>query len=757
MLVLVAACDTPHPTPSPSPALTPAASQAVTASPRPTLGEPAVHQPSAAELIEAGVRDGVIDRVTGFLYRFYAQWGDVRLPEAYRGAWSEDGDVALLAEEALGSFTPDEQERLRPFLVRPTNPDSYWSDAAVNGAVRAQGARLSALNVAPACVDLWARFDMPALPVTIWGRCRVDANGAATNALAGSVDQVAGFMTDLWTPMTNLMGKPIGDKFLAGAQGVLEPDEAGDGRLDIYVVETPSVSYLRKVTNDALAVTRVAAPFHQGTSSAYMVVDPTRAGSAAIFKSTVAHEFFHVLGDSYNATGKFSCQYPKPAGPCASDSKASHWFSEASATWAEHHFVPEARDTEIYDARFRYFLPGARSLSETQEANQYESFMWPLFMEQESANGDRIIADTWKALKGKSTWADIQAAVDAQLPFKDHFRDFAVRVWNEKLEPGDPIKPRFQALDPGFPTTPPYLISPAARYRTPPTILNPFFQTTYPFTEDLPDLWASYYDLSVDSAAKRLTFDFGGLQPNAELDVDALVKIRDVGWERRKLSLPVSRWCLDLPADAIEQVILVLSNHSMQPNNHVKGDWTVKAEPNGCTGVTGSVTYTELNRVQGDDGSFGEKRISMTVNVSLAPAGPDTPGLYEDAGSSWSATITSSSLVHGVADCEMTSQGLGTGGGAFEPDAIGASMSQQDDGTWTGGVSASAMVTVTSTTNDCVQTYSQMQDLGVALGPCEGLEVGVGSASRSFRLDCTFTSPDGLYATSVTGTVTFRL
>ena len=64
---------------------------------------------------------GAIDEATGYLYRFYAQWGDGRLPEAYRGIPAEDDDAASLAERAMVTFNDEQQAMLRTFLARPTD------------------------------------------------------------------------------------------------------------------------------------------------------------------------------------------------------------------------------------------------------------------------------------------------------------------------------------------------------------------------------------------------------------------------------------------------------------------------------------------------------------------------------------------------------------------------------------------------------------------------------------------------------------
>jgi len=750
-LILLVACSSPNPTPTPGGSGSPSASGSpASASPGTGLGDPT----TSTSLIKAAVRDGTLTEAEGILYRLYAQWGDPRLPEAYRGLWTEDTVASYLAAQQIERYPAEAQALIRPFLLRPSDPASYWNDPQTAAVPGARGNVLAVATPSPSpsptpgsgyCSSGWARIDMrPAIPVMIWGPCD-PRTGASPDMV-----KVQGFISALWGPETNLMGQPIGDANVAG-DGYSDTTETGDGALDIYLVRG-SRAGPRRLTTGALASTYRVPPFRNQASSSYIVIDPSKAESDVAFKSTVAHEFFHSLQDAHNSLGVLNCPYPAVVGPCRPSDYEQHWFSEASATWAEHYFVPEARSGEVYP-RFESFLEFDDSLASIKDGNAYDSFMWPLFMQQEV--GPSAIADAWRLMEGEEGWENIQDAVNAPLPFDEHFRDFAVRVWNTKLEPGDPIKPRFNAdaLDSAFPTTPPdkpRLISAE--------VLEPLSGgRSRGFSLKLPPLWAGYYDLDLTHEVHQLDFDFTGMTPSDSLDVDALVRIADVGWQRRKLGNGQVHLCLDNPADHAEEVILVLSNHDSKAAQDVKGNWTVKAG-GPCSSVSGTATYTSLYRIQGDDGSFTELRETMTVAINMSPAPADDPNgrLYIDAGSTFSATVATSSLTHGVPGCDITSAGQGSAGGAFpEPDGIAVGMAQQDDGTWLAGVSASALVSVTTTIGDCVQTYSETGDHDVQLVECDGPEVQDANPARTFNLHCVFTSTDGLYSYSLTGTITF--
>jgi hypothetical protein len=757
-LAVATACSStsPSPTPTTRPSTTSPAAPAErpSESPTPAAGDAPT---TAAGRIRAAVEAGTLDVATSFLYRFYAQLGDERLPEAFQGQWSEDRALAASAMAALESLAPEERELLRPFLVRPTSPASYLAADRRSNEESRDVMRLATLVDDPACAPRnFARLDLPDIPVTVWGWCHIAPDGSSSFAMADQVERVAAFMTDLWDPMTDEMGDPVGDQFEdPDRQAADEPDEAGDGRLDIYIVEVPDTPYLRELAIDGLAHERAASPFLPDLrSSSYIVVQTSSAISDVELKSTLAHEFFHSLQEANNHAGTLSCPYPAPAGPCADQDY--HWFVEASAVWAQWFFVPESRaigDVSPY-SMVRRFLSSAQSLNHTADQNAYASFMWPLFMQQESPNGEDAIGDAWRATYQRTGWAQIQEAIDAQLPFASHFGDFAVRVWNERLLPGEPIQPLFwdDAFDPGFPRARPPEVDPASRVKQEEIILNPFFQPTHTISEDLPELWADYYELRLEPSARRLTFDFSGLVPNEEVGVDALVKIRDQGWEHRTLGAGEVQWCLDRHEDAVEQVILVLSNHAMGPAVTVSGEWSVTVDADGCATATDTLVYTATFETgTGGDPYHQLTRESMTVRLSLAPAEGGNVAFvpFENDGSTYDATYDLQTVLASVAsDCIIATNGRDAG--EFEgADAVTAAIFEED-GTWKMSVAASVTIPVTTAAGPCADSGVGTQT--IQLPSCDGTEIADADEAWTFDFRC---QHQGIGASwSVVGTVT---
>lgn len=556
--------------------------------------------PSASDLINRAVEERRLDSTTALVYRVLAMFGDERVPEEFRGEWAEDSAALDLAEWDLDQLPSEARGMVIPFLVRPTDPRSIWSTpqqsrSGVGGSTnvllevevdRPRDAS-SAPQLQAACVNGWIRervtslFGTP-LPVLISVQC--DASG---NPPANIRTWVTNAIRDLWGPMTKLMGDPIPDGLPQGAPTAL-PEE-GDGLLDIYIVWQSQQRGTRWLNpgEDNKAFVRGAAPFRGSAgaeqSSGYMVVNPFRGGTEPGVRSTVAHELFHVLQNAHNHNGMLT-----PDG--------WHWFSEASARWAEHFFVPEARFVPY--VWFGDFQDTGQGLSWPKDRNPYMSWVWPLFMQQEGGKtGEQMVAQAWTKFEGKSGFDAIQVELDRQLGFAGHFRDFAVRAWNEDL-PGHPFT-TFQELDPKLPRSRPG----AARLGSLGSAI--LVARVPPVTRavDIPSLRPIYFQAAVGGDVRRLTLDFSGLSPVSALSVDALIKLENKGWERRKLPFGQTIFCID--REPVEKLILVISNHDWRSATRVTGDFTITPETEGCPSVVSArVAYSFLLHSRQDNRSL---------------------------------------------------------------------------------------------------------------------------------------------------------
>jgi hypothetical protein len=108
----------------------------------------------------------------------------------------------------------------------------------------------------------------------------------------------------------------------------------------------------------------------------------------------------------------------------------------------------------------------------------------------------------------------------------------------------------------------------------------------------MPALSARYADLLPAEKVKQVTVNFSGIAPSADFDVDALLDIKDKGWERRKLEKGDTRFCLTDPNDAVQEFIIVLSNHDAAAS--VTGDWTVESLADPCAAWDVEIDWTDV-------------------------------------------------------------------------------------------------------------------------------------------------------------------
>lgn len=535
--------------------------------------------PTSADKILADVEAGNLDETTALLYRIYAIFGDPRLPAEYGSAnWSEDIAAIAQALDQLDTLPSEIAAELRPFLVRPTDPESVFFGSAATAALSpsraAIGSPITAAHAAFAttrtaasvvCNTGWGYLD-GAYPFRVWGPCGTD--------IENEIITVATMMERLWAEETAFMGRdPIKD--LGG------PDRGGSDRIDIYLVSTCATRAGMCHTPGPFGIALWSLDFEGAAAS------PSRATSAfvvinraliarGIVEATLAHEFFHVLQFAYNQRGGFGAS-------------SYHWFYEASATWAEWHFVPGAGAQEGGTfVRYLGFQATEFSLQSTQSTNAYRSFAWPLFMEQE-AGGASAIAKAWQSIRGRVGERAFSEAVNAQLSFDARFRDFAVVNYNQEL-PGDPIKKLFPggAVDPD--RVPP-LDPRSSDSRT--LAANPPGTPPLKIFEILPPLYAAYRPFTVNDDVGQITVDFSGLRPSVILDVDVLLKIKGKDWKRQELPDGKTRFCTAVDDEDVEEFIIILSDHDWGPGAPVVGSWTVESLLEPCLGWKVKLTWTD--------------------------------------------------------------------------------------------------------------------------------------------------------------------
>jgi hypothetical protein len=493
------------------------------------------HGPASAGLIANALAQHRIDYGTSLLYRFYAFWGDPRLPAAFRGA-ETGGDDAMAFEAvaaiASGRVRGAEAARLRPFLLRPSDPRSAYH--------RGAGARAAA---APA------------------GECNVSKAPTPSGEIGQGNDLawVWGYQDDTQTPRVLPRLLEIVTKYLGAEEkdmGKTVPDSLVD-----CAKANPTTGLDVYVTSSGYAVPRDLTQTPPKNTYAVTVPSCSAAGCTSfillnapmlpywdIVEVTLVHELFHVLQFAHLTSYK------------ASD----HWFTEASAEWAETHYTPklsiQQSENSSWYLSFQKQTAFSIGSSCTECRMSYASWIWPFFMEQEGAS----VFTAWTLLPKATDNASATRILDGLFPFATHLRDFAVRDLNfdyhdkGSSQPG----PRFQYGDVAADWLP--LDSPEDRL-VDETTLSDTGRTDRTVTTHKPgslDFRWTIFNLPDKSKVRYAKFDFSKL--GGETDVDALVQVAGQrGYERRPLNGKTLEFCRDDSGDDISRVIAVVSNHSL--------------------------------------------------------------------------------------------------------------------------------------------------------------------------------------------------
>lgn len=381
----------------------------------------------------------------------------------------------------------------------------------------------------------------------IWACVDDDTGDAQADiaALADLVDQIWGPMTQ---PVPEGMGPPLPD----GVGANVPKEYGGDGRIDFYLLRRGQAVFRdgkRSIPGTAYAASLSSGPFTtpdgapRKGASGFVMVDRDRLPDTTKITQDLIHEFFHVLQYAHNFRA-------------ISQGPVQHWFVEASATWAETYYDRDENE----DAHGWFpdvFQASDLGLEDADVDHQYSAYVWPLFMEQESG-GPEAVFRAWQAIEpvASGDFAAVTAAIDAQLPFAQHFRDFAVRnLNNEALDDSEPRLPQYADLDLAFwDDVPPAHMGTGVVAPGEPWVSDPL---------DLPALSARYARIGVADDAREVTIDVRGVAPAGQIDGDVLIHDPGGTWTHLPVSGGVLKLCRDNPGEDLEALYLVISNHAI--------------------------------------------------------------------------------------------------------------------------------------------------------------------------------------------------
>jgi hypothetical protein len=542
---------------------------------------------SSEELIAQALAAKEIDYETSLLYRVFALFGDPRLPQKYvTDVIDLDAGTALFSEifAHKGQLSPAARITLVPFLARPNDPQS------VLFTLRSMSAGISFLPRV-AAAGKWRHLPAAGGLVQVW-----------TNTdfhLAAPLQTSAHDVDKAWPKLRELIRPPTPDQ-----AGNPSKDINPDSAIDVYIVPRANIDPREKgcaenLTGNACKIASVMGwtittdPWiGKRSSSGYLIIDGSLRGDALL--ATLAHELFHASQDSYT--------------------NDQRWLAEATATWAEFRVMMKLGRTTSYETSYLYaFFPSldskALDLFQESRTHQYGAYLYFMFAQME--RDDMVVSDIWAA----TNLADEAKGVDAVFPFKDHFRDFALRNWNR-----EPVPKRYKTVDREFPN-----------YHAPVhgsiTLLPDHGHT---LDQTVTSLTARYYKMEVDDKVAKLRVNLGEVAQNPYAGVDAIVTIDKKPPEvRRWTGQPDVTFCRDDPDDRVKSFVLIVSNASLQDDLTGKIELEPYSKPCKGTGATLNLNagYTAEAKLQNKETTC-EDHLTVTykgsAHYTLLPVGTGT-------------------------------------------------------------------------------------------------------------------------------------
>jgi len=544
--------------------------------------------PTSQDLIAEALAASLIDYPTSLVYRAWALFADSRLPEQFDGAaWqSEDNSLFLEIMHVWNALDAGTQASLQPFILRPTEPGSYYDPA--EPPLMAIGAQADAASQLVDCPYRRPQNDISDWRATgsehfvVWS---CGGGDAGQDPHADKRQIVSSLAEEVWSAMVSETGPVKPDTLVSGPTPT--------NRIDVYLVTANLCKWRGGFCNaiplgndgkPALAAAAPAAPCDENegvsTSSSFALVSLesiTAPTAPWPLRYTFAHEFFHMIQNSLNLNAQGA-----GCGNGQFETTVESWLVEATAEWAAWAYFPDdgASDRDTFFRLFQQRDTAHVSLL-SYMPEPYDAFIYPFFVQQEK--GDRkAIPNLWKNSSAATSPAALDDQLNAVLGFSEHFRDFAVRNMNVTVEqfPGDPL-PLAQRHQKQTGSAIPENVKPH--------ILEPVVELNFPVDEMQRDskiqpLAAQYEHYKLDPNIKYVRLDLDTLGGASHADADVIVKV-GANWSRRKLSNLTFEFCTD--QDAVEEFYLILSNHAHGNGEIVDGHYLVTTEfecPSGWSG-----------------------------------------------------------------------------------------------------------------------------------------------------------------------------
>jgi hypothetical protein len=631
-----------------------------TAAPRSNASAgPAAHglrPPSTIDNILAAERAGKIDHDTALVWQVQGMFAPDRLPEALIGA-PPDGPLeatAVISEivRRLDRMTPALQRAIRPFLLRPTEPESFWNHQPLPPGED---------DSPPTCSESY--LDDPKYPIRYW-YCSDDASAETQRrniqSLQEHLDQASAYDVE----SRAMLGQtPCSD---AGSNN---GHDGGNGSIDVYIVPGGYAASSLRSRSYSLSGTTVGytQPLYMDDkscpTSAYIILN-----ADANLDSRVAHELFHAIQLSFTPDAY------------------RYWWSEASATWAEDLVFPAQNDEHQFlkASLWTFTAPacgptGQCTPTTTRDTSQptdgpldteggpggrtvdYGAYLWPFFLTRVAGKDPNTIGKVWKAMGANGNPLD---AMKVAIPdFHSAFKQFALVNWNQDV----PEAQKYVDYDNGYVGQPmsTSLIAQELVKTYPVSKSDPAKDSDTEVDLNVPHASVRYTGVAVEEGSPsqlyvpQLVFDLSGVanQANQDVSVQAIVRIagasgvtshyEDWGGATEK------HYCRDKADEKVVGIVLIVANTGTDPAAAFSGKIKVKAtgpcnpEPGGNFNYTAKVTIQH----GGDPACVQQRQAQDKAMTTSSPGGATTRQQTTVTGDiSYSENVTSQWLLTPVDD-----------------------------------------------------------------------------------------------------------
>lgn len=511
--------------------------------------------PTSDTLIDQAQARGEIDAETALIYKTFAAFNDPRLPARFRGDDSElfDSPVLVEVDQRFDTLSPQTQALLAPFLLPPSAPGSWLE-------LQGQSAATAHEKAAPEAIT-WDQKPAAGDKAWVWWQTRYSGDEALAKTLAGELTST------IWPRLTGVMGRrePLSDKDQS-PNGI-------DGRIDFYLV---------RLGKDGRNGVERNWPKSCKRRPGYVLINSEK--NSVRLQATLAHEFFHLLQDTYEP--KYSC--------VSRTDFDLGWMVESTATWAVDYAYPCSQAEHGYAPDFLQFPE--RSLEDQRWGEYYGAYLWSFFLSHpkgftdpchppggiNAADGSAI-RRAWEATENAMSVDAFQQAIAGAGGFEKQWPEFTLRNWNQ-----DPVTD-YQDWDDLKEHVPNW-----SEIRVPgqlaglPEVLVPLEQV-----DRIEHLSARYYHVTINDASVHgvtfyngLTFKLSrkAITPLSTYDpydtsfatlawtdaqdatkknaaIRAILKI-DGSWQEPEdwTNEPYKTFCRDVPDENVEEMVIIISN-----------------------------------------------------------------------------------------------------------------------------------------------------------------------------------------------------